>query len=864
MLGLKLPQLSDKELRDLEGSFDAVLEGMHSLEDAAVVLERCASQRDIAAALVRLASVAVREDVSDSNELRVKIGTRALMVAGNMLRSVARADPSGVTWAARATASALADALLKTQIFHAAARQAAGVAAALAATTGPQAAAAGAGGAAAGPSGSAPRPAPGAAGAGPGSAACACAADIAGTVADLIDVFCTYSFWRQDKAFAHKLVSALRESCVLDQVGRLLLVLAPAPGAPAPSRNLESRQDTALTSLCNIILEVNGMEQRGGNAGMTSPVPTGMPAAMVLCASVLSFADLLGCGLPRTPLLLTPLSCRPGPRTLPCVQGLNIETLLTTLSRDQQLPRPTVPPRAAIRLLLRVLRLDSASVRASSGSSVSRAPGRVLRVDMGWGNGRRVEAQEYRMLIVPDEASQLALKAMAQLAQAAKARPAAWAAEAAQAWGPLFGAARHAVVKMDYLQRDNFLQYHTYLLEAAVQPLLATLGDLPRMAFSPAQLPAGLKAALEGGFVPLLETALRAGRDHRNNPKAPEVALARAFIVQPLAQSSAALALAHAAPREAAAFIATLSKLLDGIPPVILLQGNDYMTEFSTIIFACKLLQLSLDVLHDTAFTEPPGPLDPAAPCAPLFVLTYATLQLVPRISRMVLAMLAVAEREAARGGRSVLTTPTSAIIACLQALLGAMNYAGTISISPGMLPPHRLAVACSLPLLADDAGLERLLGALLALVRGAGTGPLLLDSFDTDHIVASCCTSLHKALPGRLWGAGSRGDGGIVGHSGADGWQPRALRALASKLAGTEPSVGAELEAVAAKLEGGGSSSPEALQDSGAEAAVAVLAERLAALKVEARALVPACANPACAVHAAAGHKAVCGSKGK
>ncbi|KAG2497632.1 hypothetical protein HYH03_004372 [Edaphochlamys debaryana] len=209
------------------------------------------------------------------------------------------------------------------------------------------------------------------------------------------------------------------------------------------------------------------------------------------------------------------------------------------------------------------------------------------------------------------------------------------------------------------------------------------------------------------------------------------------------------------------------------------------------------------------------------------------------------------------------------------------MTYAGGICTMPRMPPPHRLATACSLAALVFS-GVELLLGALLALVRGNGTAPLLLDSFDTDHIVASCCTSLHKALPGRLWGA-----------RGAD-WQPGALRALASKLAGMETLLGAELDAVAAKLEGAGGSSPEALQDSGAAAAVMVLAGRLAALKAEVRALLPACANPACvnlagdseaglqlqpcagckavgyccrecqAAHAAAGQTAECGGKGK
>ncbi|KAG2488912.1 hypothetical protein HYH03_012538 [Edaphochlamys debaryana] len=863
MLRLKLPELSDKELRDLEGSFDSVLECMEDQEGAAMVLERCASERDIAAALVRLASVAVREDVSGSTELRIAVGTRALMVAGNMLKSVARRDCGGATWAARATASALADALLKTQVLHAAARQAASVVAALGGST------------------SFPTLA---AGAGPSSAACACAVKVAGVIAELVGVFCSYSYWRQDIALEQKLCSALRESCVLDQVGRLLLSVVPVPGAPAPSRELESRQDSALTSLCAAIHDVTVMERRAGDAGTTPPLPTGLPAAMILCAGTLSMADQLGCGLPRTALLMTPLSCRTGSHVFPCVEGILIQTLLTTLSRDQQLPRPTVPARAAIRLLLRVLRLASAAARASNGTSASRGSGRMVRVDMSWDKVRRVETQEYRLLIAPQTASQLVLQvkeATAQLGQAAAARPAAWAAEAAQAWGPLFGAVWSTAADMDHLQRSELLGTHTYLLETAVAPLVVPKGDPPRLVSSPAQLPPGLKAALDGGFVPLLETTLRSIFDH-SDPNRPALALVRVFLAQPGARHHTALALVHAAPREAAALIATLSKLLLGLTPLFLTQGNDYMVETTIIMFACELLHLSLDALHNSAaYSEPPGPVDPAAPCAPLLVLSFAILQLLPQVSRLLQrALLRVQGEAGAAKGRP---KSTSSMTASLQALLGAMHYAGATPTSLGTLPRHRLAVACSLPLLVDS-GLERLLGALLALVQLFGAVPYDVPVDSVNQNIARCCTRLHQAYPV----AGSA--------SGAGGWQPGALRALATRLAaGTEPSLGAELEALAAKLEGGGGSGDAAPLESGASAAAAAaLAERLAALKAEARALLPACANPACvnlagdseagvklqpcagckavayccrecqAAHADAGHMVVCGGKGK
>ncbi|KAG2489054.1 hypothetical protein HYH03_012490 [Edaphochlamys debaryana] len=670
MMALK-PLQRGREVKDLATSLEVVTDHMSDFGERLVVLESIASRPHLSAALVRLVAVAVREDVTDESEQMIGVGSAALEVAAIMVEAAnAEAFP-----AAQDAAAALAGAFLKTQLLHAATRQAAAVATALLAPPSTQAAA-GHGGRASTSAGPGPSAA---AGAKLSSAACAAAVQVAGNVTRLVAAVAKFSCGRRDKALAKALVSALVKSHVLDHIGRLLLAVGQGPVGQAPPQPLARLQETAFFRLSGAMHEV-------------------------MAVSSVSY------------LLAMPLN-RGEAQPYPCVSGVVIEALLTSLLMDQEAPHPTVPRRAAIRLLLRVLRLASASVRATS-QGTSRGPGRMVRVDVGGMGGRQVETQEYRALLAPKSSGLVAIQAMNLLARAARIESQAWVAEAGPAWALLFASVRHAM------------------------PALGVEHQVSRLA---------------------LEASAR-----------------------------------------------------------MLVKGE-------------------------------PGASKPS-----------------PHV-----------------GFQRSLTAVSNLV---------GYAYAGLVSGATTAAPvaTHRLAVACSLPFLVEDAGLGRLIGVLLALVSRFETIPSLQPA-RACLTLARWCTLPHAAYPDRQWrsdGGGPSG-GGAGGSSSGGGvclWEPGALYWVAAEVGRTEPQLCSKVTALAAWLER--VLGREAPKEGPLPPGIALLAERLAALKAEARALLPACANPACAnlagdseaglrlqrcagcqavsycckecqtAHWRAGHKAACGGK--
>ncbi|KAG2497654.1 hypothetical protein HYH03_004393 [Edaphochlamys debaryana] len=681
------------------------------------------------------------------------------------------------------------------------------------------------------------------------------------------------------RAMAKPLLAALRSSHLFDHVGLLLLLISPSAGDQAAPQALVDALPHALSSYGSAADQVSAL--RNGTSDHEELHATygtcGRHALLTLGSAVLAAADLGPSGLPYSPLPAAILmDAGVSPRPYPCVEGRVIRLALTVLSLDRTGPQPAVANRAAVRLVLRALRLAAASTRESQ--YVATAPGGFLRVDMCWGGRCREEWQDYRLLLCPHDGVRVGGQALKVLVQIACKDPGAWLAEAELGWAQVVRAVRHLLQATVRSDRRTLIDVLVDLLVEAARPLMAGGGlslNTP--------LPASVAAFGRSGAVPLLETAFRLAV---GNPSGPEDDLASELFQRSDPLPSIAALLVHSPPRQAAALISTLAKLLRWSPPAAMRSFDLTPWQYVWVRAACALLEPGIHTLRVT-YEEPPGPVDLAAPCAPLFVSAFAALALLPELSRTAQEAAQRVRVDPAWADASRILDPAAHTLSrVLLAASGIVPHRAR-----GTAPTHRVVSAVCLTFLVEECGAVPLLGSLLEVVAACGaSGALSPSSMEN---LALCCLQLFYAYPERILGGGGSGGGSSTAAAGAVvPWRPPAVRALARHLRVSEPTMSQDLEALAVGLEQPQQGSLNGRPDS-AEVLALLEAGRLAALQAEVRALLPACANPACvnlagdseaglqlkrcrgcaqasycsgecqAAHWKAGHKAVCVAEG-
>ncbi|KAG2497745.1 hypothetical protein HYH03_004478 [Edaphochlamys debaryana] len=785
----------------------------------AVALLEADTDGQFACALVALVSFATRKEVTATpgkvEEDRHSVAYQALQLTSIVLQPATSGSPS-----AAASVRPFAATLLKVQTLHAAARQVAAVCALLA---------------------------PEAGGGHGGTDLCMRAGDLAYLQLRLLANITQVAQSLQDSALAGSLLAALEESSLLGHASRLLLLMRPPPGAPPPEQLIMKQAElflwlTVAVNQLGVLVSTDGGPGLVEKASYQAAVgPCCSRALLLLCGSVLAAADGQPCGLPQDWLLSPPITVD---ASYFCLESTLLFTCLVQFSLDAARPAPSLSPRAILRLALRALVLAGASARAGAGA-VSLDSRRQPVVDLSWAGGRRRGTQAFRVLLTPGEVGSVGQQALLSLVAAARRWPRAWKAEAARAWAPVLTSALHCQAAAEAGQKIWWIRTTFEVLCCAVGRLRGEEGSPPALVFHPAHLPPSVAAALEGGVVPLLETMLRCAAASPAGPEAPLVGRFSAA-----RGGSFAALLAHSPPRQAASLLRTLAKLLRTLPPDVLLRPMHSRAVVQlpeiVILTARNIVEWALPVCCRAS--EPAaGPVDPAAPCAPVCVLALAVLQLLPELSRLTLGAVKLWQTRlsGASGQRAEETLLDVSVSVVLPAVYQACCY-----VEPAAEDafPHRLASALCLPLLVEECGAVPLLGALLEASLGEAGQASWMQPPRIDLLVGSCLEA-YRHYPHLVLGRGSGADGagGSTAPGAAAAWSPEALRLLATRVSEALPVERQHLEDLADRLDQPGSDQTLARQPRDA-AALAAAAQRLAALRAEAAALLPACANPACA----------------
>ncbi|KAG2485235.1 hypothetical protein HYH03_016021 [Edaphochlamys debaryana] len=698
-------------------------------------------------------------------------------------------------------------------------------------------------------------PAGGAQGAGPpahGGALRRRACDLTSLHMRLVGNLVAFAKAQHDSALVESLVAALEESSLLGHGSRsVLLLLDPPPAAPPPLQLL-GLQANLVMWLCAAANQTCGLAR--AEVGRPPPIdaarieaalgPCCRRALLLLGPWALAAADGQPCGLLRDFLISPPITVGAG---YPCLHSVMPCTCLVEFGLDAASPAPSMSPRAILRLALRALVLAAASARASAGA-VSRGPSGGLVVDLSWAGGRRRCTQTFKLLVQPGDVGPVGRQALVTLVDAAQRWPRAWDAEAATAWGPLLTSLIVSLPEAADAQTRGWVDTVTQLLCSAVRGTQGEEGAPPPLVLDPAQLPPYATAALEGGVVPLLETMLRCAA---GSPAGPEAQLVTRFLLTAPPGSFPTL-LAHSPPRQAASLLLTMAKLLRKVVSfdALLLPSRlsmEMRLQEVVALAANELLDYALRAARLEAEAEAEEPaseaaVEPAAPCAPVRVLALAVLQLLPEFASLTREIVKLW-----RTLRSDLRTQCAhgtLLDASVRIMVRAIFLVGCDGAQAA--PPHRTASALCLPFLVEECGAAPLLGALLDAALLEGEQGSWMGSTHAD-VFACSCLAVYARYPQLVVGARESGpDGGSNLLRVA--WSPEALRLLATRVSDALPEARQELEDLADRLDqpAGGQAAP-ALEPPPAAAPAADVV-RLAALRAEAAALLPACANPACA----------------
>ncbi|KAG2501472.1 hypothetical protein HYH03_001251 [Edaphochlamys debaryana] len=682
---------------------------------------------------------------------------------------------------------------------------------------------------------------------------------------------------RDPGLFGRFLAAALAQSAVLEHAARLLLVILPS-SAQAPGEGLvgfelatASSQFAASYLSCSVLLKTTSDSDATAAAGQLRRVlsgPCARHAALVLGLAALGELEGRPVGeeapcpcLGQVPHLLHLEA------DLTAVDAVPRLFALTTALRPC-LPRATGPMTAA-RVLLRTGFLVAAGTDPNSGAHVAAGP------SVGRG-GPVLVAQ--RLVLLPEDKARIMASVFPQLVSSVMSlRP--WlgprAAVAADVWRLAAALARSEALRegANEGQRDLVLKPTSFLLQACKNGVGATGYEGGSWRF-PTEPPPEVAAALAGGALPFLERLLRRAGT------APEGLEGVTLAYLGSGELDCALPLlAYGEPRQAAAFVATVTKLLRRTKARVLL-GVQVHGDGIGLALASDLANSVSALLRSTPAASPPlGRL--------ALVLSLALPEWLPELSRLQLqeqprGRQEQQQRERRRGERRAQQQREEVEVQCysgrelyhsMGALLAGLSMstlppAGAASLlSPAgpfaaPTPAPATAAASSGGSGAGGGGgggwregalsepeLVEVVGAALGLLQRRRPDPKAWGQLYVQ--AAALALRLADAHPAEVRGA-------IDGASSATAWRPGAVRGVAEVLRGLEglASLTAATERLAKQLEawarGGGArfSAPGAwLEGFGRGTLGAALAGLLVPPAEARRRLgLPACSNPACA----------------
>ncbi|PNH10027.1 hypothetical protein TSOC_003274 [Tetrabaena socialis] len=687
---------------------------------------------------------------------------------------------------------------------------------------------------------------------------------------------------------------ALRDSSVLEHVSRLLLLCEDAVAGVAPPPDQWDLPSICLGAYNNAAVPC----RYGAATGAASDAeaaevlrgPCAQHAALVHGVAMLCRADggpsyglparLLSAALPRTradsavPGAL--VVCDHSPRAL--------------LAVCQEAMPPTRLGRCiAVLLLLRLGRLVQQHRRSDEGDAEAGASGAL---------GPLLPPKPPLLLLSRQDVDKVALTSIStawrQLQEALALQPDGWASEAgAQLWR-LVDAAMREGMGADNVQ----LRQLGSNLSCEFEAVLAKGEPLPPV------LPPMLAVVLAGGVLPCVERMLRRAGEA---PLGPEASFAEGFLHQAISGPFLVALLAYGEPRQAAALVATLGKLLHGFSsscPAVAVVPTGVMDLVMTCV-RCVLLAVLVDdkgVLSSRWVGAGQGHQQLVR------MTSYAVCEWLPPLSRLARQWMAARAAPSSDDtwrrlglGPLVCWLP---LLAC-RALIGSSGSVGAADDAAAGSPEAAATAAGGWRrFVLEEVAAVPLLGDALRMRERKNAA----CSDGANNLLALSCCAMAAACPEEVLGAGREGAAGAAHAPCADvltcnvqgrtertrggdvaaaapassppaapasppcpspaQWRPELLRALAQSLlaGGYGNEAGEALEALATQLEvceAGGGDPCKARGEEGEESRERALAAwgqlqaarpnmtAIAAVLLppaEARALLRTCSYPACA----------------
>ncbi|PNH08883.1 hypothetical protein TSOC_004546 [Tetrabaena socialis] len=306
----------------------------------------------------------------------------------------------------------------------------------------------------------------------------------------------------------------------------------------------------------------------------------------------------------------------------------------------------------------------------------------------------------------------------------------------------------------------------------------------------PAAPPPRLAAALAGGLLPSLERLLRRAGEE---PDGQESMVVRGMLDAEQPGNLWAHLLAYGEPRQAAALVATLGKLLRRA--CLVQDGTEKGIRDHFFLFRVCLDILKLQL---TAKTGPSHAAENQLGC----LLAVTTCDWLPALSRQALQLIACQAASGINSGSKSLAARLNPLLLWPQLLAFRFQGAGGAGAAAGPVAETAAADDAGASIAGGDAGgrlllledmrVVELLGALLRLSKPWLTEA---DASPFRTMLACCCFGVAAACPDA-----------VLQAAGSYAWHPELVRALPGGVRERYFSVHAECaDALAAMLEGGG-----------------------------------------------------------
>ncbi|GFR48902.1 hypothetical protein Agub_g10850 [Astrephomene gubernaculifera] len=397
----------------------------------------------------------------------------------------------------------------------------------------------------------------------------------------------------QQQLYRSELAAALRDSCVMEHAARLLLQVGMMVGPTQPDEihagqramlmDVASQFNATYMSISHVYSGITDEGVSSSRSFETDPADFAVAAGQLRevltgrCAqhavllhglAALSTADGGSFyGLPTWPMESLPAEF--DVHTIACTANLptgKVEPFLAVLAALDPTIRVTPPGRRATRMIaLRIARLAVVSAQEWQGVCAAAADlhgtpeaAAVL--------AHAVSSMPLNAILAGTDARDVAILAMARARQLMRDPPeglraaeassaAAWVAEAAEWWQLVAEAMRHVLPLAN---------------EEQVMKLAKQVSEQLQVGAEAKSIRLNTEGALSGGLLPCLERLMR--RAGVNNG-GPEAAMVRGLLTQDAVHTRLASAVVNGEPRQAAALVATMGKILRQMDPRVAVEA---------------------------------------------------------------------------------------------------------------------------------------------------------------------------------------------------------------------------------------------------------------------------------------------------